>query len=172
MAGSSSGSCHSSVRQHWWYLWTSLNFDFLFWKNQALDWISNSCFLKCISKNFGFLNMKDVNRCSKPSQQQKQKLWGTNEHCLGNSGQAKWENSGLLRTFILCLLWLTNRIGTGFPKPFGSESHFPYRILANDLRSLQTDPQWRWTDMKKVSLPMVLLLWFPWHPMIVFPTVN
>lgn len=30
------------------------------------------------------------------------------------------------------------------PRSFGSEGHFPPRSLANDLRSLQTDPQWPW----------------------------
>lgn len=25
------------------------------------------------------------------------------------------------------------------------------------------------THMKKVSLPLMFLLWFPWHPMILFP---
>lgn len=69
--------------------------------------------------------MKDVNRCSKPSNQQANSL-RKKQKFLRKSGQAKWNN--IFQDFLLPLFFVYCDSLTGqrqvSPKPFGSEIHF------------------------------------------------
>lgn len=69
--------------------------------------------------------MKDVKRCSKPSNQQANSL-RKKQKFLRKSGQAKWNNT--FQDFLLPLSFVYSDSLTGqgqvSPKPFGSETHF------------------------------------------------
>lgn len=88
------------------------------------------CLWSAFKKTFSFL--KNVNRHSKPSHQQK--IWGDKWTLSGNSYQleTQWENSGLLEPSLLSLV-ICKSTDTDFPQTFCLWELLTLQVHNNDL---------------------------------------
>ena len=96
--------------------------------------------LEVPSKERWFLRIRKILMGVQNKATNNQKLWGTNKSYLGNSGQAKWNHSGLLRVFVFVYSDPPWGWGQVSPlKPCGSKTHsfFLLGIFTNDLKICQ-----------------------------------